>query len=122
MSFSCGSALNAYKIAATAEMRLAKCNRGGGNTDNAMMKSVVAAVALLALANAALGASAVNLDAEPRTLIVTEGGSKAELALAGGETVEFCSGGCFVTMPNGDRVVLIGSETIEISGGVGRVK
>lgn len=67
-------------------------------------------------------ASAVNLDSEPRTLIVTEGGSKSELALAAGETVEFCPSGCFVTMPNGDREVLTGTETIEISGGVGKVR
>jgi hypothetical protein len=87
-----------------------------------MMKSVIAAAALLALGNTAFGASAVNLDAEPRTLIVTEGGNKTELALGGGETVEFCQGGCFVTMPNGDRQALTGSETIEISGGVARIK
>ena len=65
-----------------------------------------------------IAASAVNLDNEPRTLIVTEGGNKPELALAAGETVEFCPAGCFVTMPNGDREALTGSETIEISGGV----
>jgi hypothetical protein len=87
-----------------------------------MLKSVVVAVAFFAVGGTAFGASAVNLDSEPRTLIVTEGGSKSELSLAGGETVEFCSGGCFVTMPNGDREVLTGSETVEISGGVGRIK
>jgi hypothetical protein len=27
-----------------------------------------------------------------------------------------------VTMPNGDREALTGSETVEISGGVGRIK
>ena len=74
------------------------------------------------LSNAAQAASAVNLDAEPRTLIVTENGSKSELSIAAGETVEFCSGGCFVTMPNGDREALTGTETIEISGGVGKIK
>ncbi len=87
-----------------------------------MLKSVVAAVALFAVSGAAFGASAVNLDSETRTLIVTEGGSKSELSLAGGETVEFCPTGCFVTMPNGDREALTGSETVEISGGVGRIK
>jgi hypothetical protein len=87
-----------------------------------MLKSFVAAVALLAVGGAAHGASAVNLDADTQTLIVTEGGSKTELSLAGGETVEFCTGGCFVTMPNGDREALTGSETVEISGGVGRIK
>jgi hypothetical protein len=87
-----------------------------------MLKSVVVAVALLAAASAAEAASAVNLDSEPRTLIVTEGGNKSELALAGGETVDFCPSGCFVTMPNGDIEALSGGETVEISGGVGRIK
>ena len=87
-----------------------------------MKNLVVAAVCLLVMGNAAHAASAVNLDQEPRTLIVTEGGSKSELSLAAGETVEFCSGGCFVTMPNGDRQALTGTETVEISGGVGRIK
>lgn len=98
-------------------------NRGGGNTDDEMNRFLVAAGALfLAMSGAAHAASAVNLDTEPRTLIVTEGGSKSELALAAGETVEFCSNGCFVTMPNGDREALTGSETVEISGGVARIK
>jgi hypothetical protein len=87
-----------------------------------MWKSLVAAVALLAAGGSAYAASAVNKDAQTRTLIVTEGGSKSELALAAGETVEFCSSGCFVTMPNGDLEALTGSETIEISGGVARIK
>lgn len=87
-----------------------------------MIRSVVAAIALLAVGNTAFGASAVNLDQEPRTLIVTEGGTKSELALAAGETAEFCTGGCFVTLPNGDREALTGTETIEISGGVARIK
>jgi len=64
----------------------------------------------------------VNRDSETRTLIVTEGGSKSELALAAGETVDFCPNGCFVTMPNGDLEALSGGETVEIVGGVGRVK
>ncbi|PBB25799.1 hypothetical protein CK228_07635 [Mesorhizobium sp. WSM4312] len=87
-----------------------------------MWKSLVAAVALLAVSGSAHAASAVNKDAETRTLVVTEGGSKTELALAGGETVEFCQNGCFVTLPNGDLEALTGSETVEISGGVARIK
>ena len=87
-----------------------------------MWKSLVAAVALLAVSGSAHAASAVNKDAETRTLIVTEGGSKSDLALAAGETVEFCPNGCFVTLPNGDLEALTGSETVEISGGVARIK
>jgi hypothetical protein len=87
-----------------------------------MWKSLVVAVALLAAGGSAFAASAVNKDAETRTLIVTEGGRKTELALAGGETAEFCPKGCFVTLPNGDLEALTGSETVEISGGVARIK
>ena len=87
-----------------------------------MWKSLVAAVALAAAIGSAHAASAVNKDAETRTLVVTEGGSKTDLALAGGETVEFCPNGCFVTLPNGDLEALTGSETVEISGGVARIK
>ncbi|MDQ2635151.1 MAG: hypothetical protein M3Y43_11035 [Pseudomonadota bacterium] len=87
-----------------------------------MSKILVAALCLLAAGASAQAASAVNLDSEPRTLIVTEGSSKSELALGGGQSVDFCPNGCFVTMPNGDIEALTGSETVEISGGVGRIK
>lgn len=79
-------------------------------------------LALLAASASAEAASAVNLDSEPRTLVVTEGGSKAELSIGAGETVDFCASGCFVTMPNGDIEALTGGETVEISGGVARIK
>jgi len=93
-----------------------------GITGTEMLKTLVATFAVLAAAASAQAASAVNLDNEPRTLIVTEGGSKSELALGGGESVDFCPNGCFVTMPNGDIEALTGGETVEISGGVGRIK
>lgn len=97
-------------------------NRGGGDTGNAMLKSLIAVSVLLSASGTALAASAVNKDSDQRTLIVTEGSSKRELTLGPGETVEFCPNGCFVTMPNGDLEALTGAETIEISGGVARVK
>jgi hypothetical protein len=87
-----------------------------------MFKTLVATLALLAAGASAQAASAVNLDQEPHTLVVTEGGSKSELAIGAGETVDFCPSGCFVTLPNGDLEALTGSETVEISGGVARIK
>jgi len=87
-----------------------------------MKKICLAFAALLAMSGTGMTASAINLDKEPHTLLVTEGGSQTEIAIGAGETVEFCAGGCFVTMPNGDREALTGSETIEISGGVGKIK
>ena len=87
-----------------------------------VLTSFAAVIAVLAVGGSALAASVVNKDSEIRTLIVTEGGSKTKLALHPGETVEFCPNGCFVTWPNGDLEPLTGSETIEISGGVARIK
>ncbi|MBN9233740.1 MULTISPECIES: hypothetical protein [Phyllobacteriaceae] len=87
-----------------------------------MWKSLIAAAALFAASGVGHTASAVNKDAETRTLVVTEGGGRSELTLAGGETVQFCPNGCFVTLPNGDLEALTGSETIVISGGAATVK
>jgi len=87
-----------------------------------MNRICAAIIALLSASGAAVAASAINLDSEPHTIVVTEGGSRTEFVLGPQESVEFCPAGCFVTMPNGDREALNGSETIEISGGKGRVK
>jgi hypothetical protein len=87
-----------------------------------MLKFCVATAMLLAASGQALAASATNLDNEPRSLIVTEGGNQTELVVGAGETVEFCLTGCFVTMPNGDREALTGSEIIEIANGVAKIK
>lgn len=81
------------------------------------MKKLALTVAVLALSLPAHAASVTNKDDVERTLIVTEGGNRSEVVLSAGETIDFCGGGCFVTMPNGDREALTGSESIEISGG-----
>lgn len=87
------------------------------------MKTIIAALAMLTMScTGAFAASALNSDSEARTIVVTEGGSQSEIAIGPGETVQFCPSGCFVTMPNGDREVLSGDETIEISGGRGRIR
>ena len=87
-----------------------------------MKKFCLALAGLVAMSGHGMAASAINLDSEPRTLIVTEGGDKSEIAIGAGDTVQFCPNGCFVTMPNGDREARNGSETIESSGGVGKIK
>jgi opacity protein-like surface antigen len=87
-----------------------------------MKKTILAALALSLVAAPAFAATVVNNDSEVRTLIVTEGSSKSELAVGAGESVDFCPSGCFVTMPNGDREALTGSETIEIKGGQARIR
>jgi hypothetical protein len=87
-----------------------------------MKKILIALIALPLTASAVFAASAVNKDSETRTLVVTEGSSRTELPIAPGDNVEFCPSGCFVTMPNGDREALKGSETNEIVGGQAVIK
>jgi hypothetical protein len=87
-----------------------------------MKKTVLTILAIVALNGVASAASVINRDGEPVTLLVTEGSDKVELSVGPGETVEFCAGGCFMTLPNGDREVLTGAETVEISGGAASIK
>lgn len=95
---------------------------GGGN--ERLMNKILTAMALTVALTAPAVASAatvVNLDDETHTLIVSEGGSQAEVTIGAGETIEICPQGCFVTMPNGDREVLTGSEKLEIESSRGRI-
>jgi hypothetical protein len=87
-----------------------------------MKKFSVALVSMLFMSGAASAASVVNRDADAQTIVVTEGSDKTEMTIAAGESVEFCASGCFVTMPNGDRQALTGTETVEISDGAGVIK
>lgn len=87
-----------------------------------MNRLAIATLALMAATGGAFAASVVNLDKEPRTIVVTEGGTRAELTVGAGETVQFCSSGCFVTMPNGDRAALMEGDVLEISNGAGRLR
>ncbi|MBL8894924.1 MAG: hypothetical protein JNJ53_10005 [Rhizobiales bacterium] len=82
-----------------------------------MKRLMVALVVLAGLSGAAAAASVTNGDGEAVLLKVTEGSQQSELAVGPGETVEFCASGCFVTMPNGDREALSGTEKVTISGG-----
>jgi predicted porin len=81
------------------------------------MKTLSAAlIVLLAAGGAASAATLVNKGDAPVTVIVTEDGQKNEVTAGPAETVQFCVAGCFITLPNGDRQALTGSETVEISG------
>ena len=82
------------------------------------MKLLIAALAIMpCLAGGAMAATVTNSDGQAVLLVVTEGGQQSELAVGAGQTVEFCASGCFLTMPNGDREALSGSEKVTISGG-----
>jgi len=119
VAFSCRSDWFSYKVV---EKGGSPATEAVGTTGIGMFKTLVATLGLLCAGVSAQAASAVNLDNQPHTLVVTEGGNKSELAIGAGETVDFCTSGCFVTLPNGDIEALSGGETVEISGGVARIK
>jgi hypothetical protein len=89
-----------------------------------LLKGALAGLGALPLVTAsqAIGATLTNLDANPFILIVTEGGDRTEVTVRTGQTLEFCFGGCFVALPDGNRAALSGNEAIEISGGRIRAK
>jgi predicted porin len=78
--------------------------------------AIVAALGLTVAAGAVQAATLVNKGDAPVTVVVTEDGQKNEVTAAPAETVQFCMAGCFITLPNGERQALAGTETVEISG------
>lgn len=88
-----------------------------------MFKIVTLAAVALALGTGlAHAATVTNKDGAAIMIVVTEGSQKTEVGIEPGKSVNVCGGGCFVTMPNGDRETLTGSETVEINGGKASIK
>jgi hypothetical protein len=87
------------------------------------MKRIIMMLLVSAAMTAQAGAASVtNKDGETQVLVVVEDGSRMEIALEPGATETICPAGCFVTMPNGDRIALGGGEEVEIKGGEALVK
>jgi hypothetical protein len=88
-----------------------------------MHKFLIASALTVAVAvpAAASAATVTNRDDTAHVLIVTEGGEQVELPIGPGESIEICPTGCFVTMPNGDREVLTGTERLEIEASRGKI-
>lgn len=87
------------------------------------MKHMIAMLVVSAAMSApAIAATVTNKDADTQVLVVVEGGSRMELALEPGATETICPTGCFMTLPNGDRIALNGGEVVEIEGGAASIK
>ena len=82
------------------------------------MRRVLGTIAILSVsATFADAASLTNKDGGSQTIVITEKGVRSEFAIAAGETVTTCESGCFLTLPNGDRAALSGTETVSIVNG-----
>ena len=87
-----------------------------------MMRMLAILLLTGATAAPAVAASITNRDSDAVVLSIVENGNRSELALAAGQTETVCRSGCFVTLPNGDRVGLSGNEKVEITGGADIIK
>ncbi|NKN36315.1 hypothetical protein HFC70_08080 [Agrobacterium sp. a22-2] len=87
-----------------------------------MARLVLALLVSAAAASGALAASITNAGEGTVTLTVVEKGTKVNVAIDAGATETMCPAGCFVTLPNGDRIGLVGNETVEIKNGAALIK
>ncbi len=88
----------------------------------AMTRMITMMLISAAMTMPALAATVVNKDSKTQVLVIVEGGSRVEVAVEPGASESICSSGCFVTLPNGDRIALSGGETVELEGGAASVK
>ncbi|MCA1967804.1 MAG: hypothetical protein LDL42_01630 [Rhizobium sp.] len=87
-----------------------------------MKKFLAGFVIFLGAASGALAASVTNSGTASIVLQVVEDGNRSEVAIDAGASETICPSGCFVTLPNGDRLGLEGGETVEIKDGSATVK
>lgn len=87
-----------------------------------MARLVLALLVSAAAASGALAASITNAGEGTVTLTVVEKGAKVNVAIDAGTTESMCPAGCFITLPNGDRIGLVGNETVEIKNGAALIK
>ncbi|MBN9031298.1 MAG: hypothetical protein BGO05_19105 [Rhizobiales bacterium 63-7] len=87
------------------------------------MKRVFSVLAVfLALTGIGHAATVTNKGTDTVVLVVVENGSRIDVALDAGMSESLCASGCFVTLPNGDRIALDGGETVEIIDGSAVIK
>jgi hypothetical protein len=87
-----------------------------------MRKTLILLIVGLAASDPAGAATIVNNDSQAYQLKITESGHQSEVGIAPGQSIEACASGCFLTLPNGDRETLSGSETVTIVGGKASIK
>lgn len=87
-----------------------------------MIRLLSASLLLSLLAGPVPAATLTNADDTPIELQIADSRGRTDLALEPGSTEDVCPTGCFVTLPNGDRLGLTGGEAVEIKGGAARIR
>ena len=55
-------------------------------------------------------------------MVIVEKGNRMDVAIEAGATETLCPAGCFLTLPNGDRIGLEGKEQVDIVGGAATIR
>ncbi|MCL6708155.1 hypothetical protein M8R20_14235 [Pseudomonas sp. R2.Fl] len=87
-----------------------------------MKTLLIALLTVSAVSPAALAATVINAGSAAVVIVVVEGGNRVDLPIDAGQSQTICPAGCFVTLPNGDRIGLEGGETIEIKDGSATIR
>jgi hypothetical protein len=87
-----------------------------------MTTGVFAVIVSLGAAGLASAASVHNAGPSSVVLVVVEDGNRMEVPIDAGGSETICPAGCFLTLPNGDRIGLAGGESVEIVDGIATVK
>jgi hypothetical protein len=91
-------------------------------TIRAMTTGALIVIVSLGATGLASAASVHNAGPSSIVLVVVEDGNKMEVPVDAGASETICPAGCFLTLPNGDRIGLAGGETVEIVDGIATVK
>lgn len=68
------------------------------------------------LPTTAMSVTLENSGDKATVIIVAEGAGRRDYAVDTKKSITFCLKGCFITLANGERYALNGTEVIEISG------
>ncbi len=86
------------------------------------MVALIVTPIVLFSSESALAASIKNNDAGAAVITIVENGNRSEVVIESGASETLCPKGCFITLPNGDRIGLSGGESVEIVKGGAVVK
>jgi hypothetical protein len=87
-----------------------------------MVRIPLALLVALAGIGSAQAATLMNSGSDAVVVQVADADGRFDVSLDPGASEEVCPSGCFVTLPNGDRIGLGGSETVDIRDGSATVQ
>ncbi len=86
-----------------------------------MVRIPLALLAAFTTFDHAVAATLTNSGSSAVVVQVADSSGRYDVSLEPGASEDVCPSGCFVTLPNGDRIGLGGQETVDIHDGAASV-